>query len=191
MKRFKGLGIAISTALVLTVALGSPASAFSLIKLTGNHGDFGTKPASADSQNLPGAKCGYSAPVAGVAHLAWIKVYGWKAIAFDRTGATDSQPITFKVTVQRSKNGGATWKNLGSASQTRTTTDAKAASFASLTVNTSGKLGETYRAMVTLTWLHNGSAEGTAKALMEFYSVKWTVGSPSFVYQDACDGAAD
>jgi len=191
MKRFRGAAAAICLGATLAVALGSSASAYSLIQLSGNYGDFGTKPASADSANFPGAKCGYSAPVAGVAHLAWIKVYAWKAIAFNRTGATDSQPIRFTVTVQRSKNGGTTWKNWGSVSQTRTTTDAKSAKFSALTVHTSGKAGQTFRAIVTLTWLHNGKADGVAQASMRFYSVDWTVGDPAWVFEDACDGAAD
>ena len=80
---------------------------------------------------------------------------------------------------------------MGSVAQTRTTTDAKSAKFTSLTVNVSGKAGQLYRAIVTLTWLYQGNADGIAKARMEYYGVKWTVGSPDFVYHDACDGAAD
>ncbi len=80
MKRFTGLGIAISTALVLTLALGSTASAYSLIEQSGNFGDFGTKINTSDGPTTPGARCGYSAANdLGVAHLIWIKVFPWKA----------------------------------------------------------------------------------------------------------------
>ena len=192
MKRFTSLGIATSLAMVLALLFSTPAAAFELIQLSGNYGDFGTKIATSDGPDTPGAKCGYSAKDAmNVAHLAWMKVYPFKAVGYDRTGSTDSQKIQFKVTVQRSQNDGASWKNVGSVAQTRTTTDAKSAKFTSLTVNVSGKAGQIFRAITTLTWLYQGHVDGIAKARMEYYGVKWTVGSPDFVYHDACDGAAD
>lgn len=192
MRVIRTAGMAITGGLLLALAFGSTASAWSLISKSGNTGDFGTKPASADSPNAPGAKCIYSAADgSGVAHLAWVKVFPFKAIAYDRTGAKDQQPIKFQLTAQRSTDGGTTWKNLGSVSQTRTAPDTATAKFSSLKVAVSGKTGQLYRAIVTLTWLHNGNADGMAKARMEYYGVKWTVGDPAYVYQDACDGAAD
>ena len=121
MKKLRNLGVALSAGLVLSLALASAASAMTIVKLTGNYGDFGT---TTDEAGDPGAKCGYSAPDAGgVAHLAWIKVYAFKIAAFDRNPAViNSQPVKFIATLQRSTNGGSTWKNVGSGmSQTLTT----------------------------------------------------------------------
>ena len=192
MKRTRTLTLALSAALLLVAAIGSPASAYSVIKVTGNFGDFGTKPQTSDGPNTPGAVCGYSAPDSNqVAHLAWIKVFPWQAAAFDRTSANDRQPVKFQVTVQRSTNGGTSWKNVASKAQTRTASETTSAKFASLKVNASGKANQLFRAIVTLTWLHNGHADGLAKARMGFYGVKWTVGDPAFVFADACDGAQD
>jgi Tfp pilus assembly protein PilX len=192
MKRIRTLTLAFSAALLLAAAVGSPASAFSMIQLTGHYGEFGTKSNTADDSSRPGAKCGYSAPDQnGVAHLVWVKVFPWLALAYDRTSANDHQQIKFQVTLQRSKNGGATWKSVGSASQTRTGSDMQSASFGSLTVKASGKPNQLFRAIVTLTWLHNGQADGLARARMEYYGVKWTVGDPAYVFTDACDGASD
>jgi hypothetical protein len=126
------LGVAVTVSLLLALALAAPASAFVLLELSGNHGDFGTKPATSDGPESPGAKCIYGAPDAnGFAHLTKIKVFPVLAIAYDQTGSADSQPIRFKVTAQRSVDGGATWKNVRSVSQTRTATDTSSASFAS------------------------------------------------------------
>jgi hypothetical protein len=194
MKRFRNLGIALSAGLVLSLALASAGSAFSTLKLTGHHGDFGTKPATADGPTMPGARCGYGAPdKTGTAHLAWVKVFPFDAAAYNRTKANDQQSVKFQLTVQRSINGGTSWASVGSTSETRTASETMSAAFDTLKVATHGKRNQLFRAIVTLTWLHNGTADGLAKVRMEYYSVKWapTVGDPSFVYQDACDGAAD
>jgi len=192
MRRFRRVALAVCLGLTLAVALGAPASAFSILQQGGNHGEWGTSPATPDDATHPGARCGYSAAQAdGFAHLAWIKVFPFKALAFDRTGGLDQQPVTFMVTVQRSTNGGTTWKNGGSASQTRTAFDNKSAKFSVLKVNASGKQGSLYRAVETLKWLKNGHTDGFVKVSMGYYGVKWTVGDPAFVYHDACDGAAD
>jgi hypothetical protein len=177
--------------LLLSLALGPTASAFQVIKLTGHYGDFGTAPATADDTDHPGAKCGYSAAVGGFAYLAWIKVFPFKATAYDRTAEVDHQKVTFKVIVQRSNDGGTTWTKVGSASETRRAYDNLSANFDALKVYTTGKAGNLYRALVTLKWLRHGLTDGLAKVRMEYYGVKWTVGDPAYVYQDACDGRAD
>ncbi len=192
MMRLRGAALALCLGATLAVLLGSTASAFAVLQTSGNHGEWGTASSTADDELSPGARCGYSAPDgSGVAHLAWIKVYSFKALAFDRTNATDHQPVTFTATVQRSGNNGVTWKNVGSVSQTRTAYDNKSAKFDALKVMTSGKAGKIYRAVVSLKWQRNGHTDGLAKARMEYYGVKWTVGASDFVYKDACDGAAD
>jgi hypothetical protein len=48
-----------------------------------------------------------------------------------------------------------------------------------------------YRAIAKLQWIRNGNVTGTVKLRMEFYSVKWTVGTPDFVFEDYCTGPAD
>ncbi len=191
MRIFRNVGMAITGALLLALAFGSAASAFSLITLSGNHGDFGTKPASSDGPATPGARCIYSAPIGNVAHLASVKVFPFIALAYNRTGGSDSQAIKFQLTVQRSTNGGTSWKSVGSTAQTRMASETVSAKFSSLRVAVSGKSGQIFRAIVTLSWLRNGNVDGLAKARMEYYSVKWAVGNPDYIYQDACDGAAD
>jgi hypothetical protein len=191
MVKFR-IGIALSLAALLALSLASSASAFHMIKLTGHYGDFGTSLSHQDSPDGPGARCGYSAADAtGVAHLAWVKLFALKAIAYDRTGAVDHQKIRFTATLQRSGDGGSTWKNVSSVSETRTAYDNKSASFDALTVATTGTAGKLYRAVATLQWLRNGQVDGLAKLRMDYYSVKWTVGDPAYVFSGSCDGTAD
>ena len=46
--------------------------------------------------------------------------------------------------------------------------------------------------MVNLKWLNgNGSVAGQVTYLVEWYSVKWTVGDPNYVYHPWCEGSAD
>jgi len=73
----------------------------------------------------------------------------------------------------------------------RTAISPHSAKFDAIKVYVNGSAGRLYRAISTLTWMRNGSATGFVKFRMEYYSVKWTVGVPSYVYHDACDGAAD
>lgn len=190
--RFRAVALALALGTTLAIAFGSVASAMTIIKLTGNYGDFGT---TTDGPGDPGARCGYSAPVSGVAHLAWIKVYAFKIAAFDRNPAVvDQQPVKFMATLQRSTNGGTTWKNVGSSvSQTRTTHENQSAAFTDLKVvaPVKGQSGQLFRAMVTIQWLHNGHVDGLAKVRINQYGVKWTVGSPTYEFADACAGAAD
>ena len=156
--------------------------------LTGNYGDFGTAIATADDLAHPGAKCGYSTPnQLGLSHLQWIKVYPFKAAAFDRTGGIDHQPVTFKVTLQRSTSPATTWSNVRSVSETRTAYDNKSATFDALKVYVKGKVGKLYRAIVTLKWIHNGTVDGLARGRMEYYAYKWAI-NPSFVGTDCCPG---
>lgn len=181
-----------SLGLLLALALGSTASAYETISESGNRGEWGSSPTTADSETSPGAKCGYAAPDdTGFAHLAWIRVFPFKALAFNSSGGVDQQQIREKVTLQRSTDGGTTWKKLSSLSQTRTATDSQSASFSTLKLATTGKQGSLYRALVTLQWLKGSRVDGMAKVRIEFYGVEWTVGDPAFIYENACDGAAD
>ena len=175
-----------SAALMLALAFGSPAAAAVVIKDSGTHGDWGTN---GDDQTTPGAKCGYSAAdSSGTAHLRWIKAF---PVFAGTSPGVSQQPITWRVLIQKSQDGGATWQNITSTSETRTAISPKSAKFDPIKINVNGSANGLYRAVATLTWMRNGNVTGYVKFRMEFYSVKWTVGDPSYVYQDACDGAAD
>ena len=75
--------------------------------------------------------------------------------------------------------------------QSKTVYDDTTSTFTPLKVYFNGHVGDTFRAMVTASWVRNGSVEGWVKFRVEFYSVKWTVGIPGFVFTDACGGAQD
>ena len=184
------MALAIGSALAM--ALAGTASAVVVVELTGRYGDFGTKPATVDAPDKPGARCIYgSTDASGFAHVAGIKVYPFVALAYDRTGGLDQQAVRFTVTVQRSTDSGTTWKSIRSVAQTKTATDVKSADFSALRVSASGKAGQKFRAIATLDWLRNGAVDGHAKMRMLYYGVKWTVGDPGYVYENACDGVAD
>jgi hypothetical protein len=179
------LWLGVSLGLLLALAFGSPAAAAVLIKDTGTHGDFGTHDDSTD----PGAKCGYSAANAnGVAFLRWIKVY---PVFAGTSSGVSQQPVKWTVIIQRSPDNGTTWKNLISQSQTRTAKASSGAAFGAMKVAFTGNAKNDYRAISKLQWIRNGHVTGTTKLRMEFYSVKWTVGSPDFVFEDYCTGPAD
>jgi hypothetical protein len=175
-------------ALTVALALVGPASAAVLVKQSGLWGDYGTY----DSSVQPGAKCGYSAADGtGTAYLRWIKVNPPKAAARDITSARDHQQVSWQVTIQRDPGTGH-WKNVAhSGVQTKTTYDDLSATYGSLKVYVNGAPGQIFRAIITLKWLRNGSVEGFVKLRIEYYSVKWTVGIPTYVFTDACTGSAD
>ena len=179
---------AVIVGLTMALAAALPASAAELLTLTGNYGDFGTAIQTADDAGHPGAKCGYSVVnQAGLSYLQWIKVFPFKATAYDRTGAVDHQPVTFKVTLQVTTNPVTTWTNVRNVSETRTAYDNKSAGFDTLKVSVNGKAGKLYRAIVTLKWLYSGQTDGLARLRMEYYQYKWAI-NPSFIGKDLCPG---
>lgn len=190
MRQFgRRLTAAAVVALALSSGLSGVASAHTLIAQHGVYGNYGTD----DSHDRPGAKCGYSAAnSSGVAFLRWIKVFPPVAIARDVTGGQDHQLIAEQVKTQRSISGGK-WKNISSSAvQTRTAYEDTAAFFPTIKVPVNGtSSSEMWRAVVTLSWKRNGSIEGWVRFSMDYYSVKWTVGSPGTVFQNACGGSAD
>jgi len=175
---------------VLALMFNTTAQASELLLLTGDTGDFGTHDSNAD----PGAKCGYSAADnQGFAYLRWIKVFPVFAGARDINGGVqDHQKVSWRVLIQRSGAPGGPWKTVArSTAQTRTAYDDVSAVYSPMKVYVSGKAGKYYRALSTLMWLRGGSVEGKAKLRMEYYSVKWTVGTPDYVFMDSCTGQAD
>src|SRR5215510_2442213 len=108
MRHKTSLLLCLLLSLVLVLAMGGPVSAFQLLLLDGNYGDFGFLPG--DSPDTPGARCGYTGRLAdSYAHLAWIKVRPPQAIAVDSTPNRDHQTVGWQITIQRQVNGGK-WK---------------------------------------------------------------------------------
>lgn len=174
--------------IVLTVA--APASAFEIITESGQHGDFGFPH---DDLSQPGARCGYSAPnSSGAAQLVFIKVAPPLIGARDVTAGRDEQNASWQVRIEGKPVNAGTWRTVAhSAPQTRTTFDDASASYAPIKLSIHGTQGNIYRALAVFKWLRNGAVEGKVKVRMEYYAVKWTVGSPDYVFTNACDGSAD
>lgn len=192
VRRMNRQGVAIAALMSLTVllAMAGPAAAFDVISSSGHTGDYGYLP-SDDSSHPPG-KCGYGAVQAdGLAHLRWIKVIGPKIAARDVTGGRDHQQASWQLKIQRSVHGGP-WKTVAhSGIQTKTTYDDVSADYTPMKVSVNGKIDQIYRAIVILRWMRNGNVEGTVKLHPTNYGVKWTVGSPNYVFTDACGAVAD
>jgi hypothetical protein len=186
--RHRALFTAILLGLTLAFALGGTASAHVIVGTHGLTGDWGTY----DFVLTPEGRCGYSAPDgSGTAYLRWMKVTAPIIIARDVTPARDHQTARWQFKLQRSHNGGA-WRNVASSAvQNKITYDDTTSTLTPLKVFFKGHAGDKFRAMVTASWVRNGSVEGWVRFRVEFYSVKWTVGDPSYVYTDACDGAAN
>ena len=185
--------IAVLMSVTALLAMAGPAAAFQIVKQSGPHGDFGSQVSHSDSSSSPGARCGYSAADQnGNAFLRWIKVYHFLAGARDITSGRDSQQISFQAFVQRQVNGGA-WKTVGkSAVQKATGYDDQSASFSDAKIYVHGTSGsQSFRALLTLKWWRNGAVEGSVKVRLQYYSVKWTVGDPNFVYTGSCLGESD
>ena len=183
------LTTAVVVALVLAIGLSGTASATVVVGSHGVTGELGTH----DSQDTPEGKCGYSAEnSSGEAFLRWIRVIPPQAIARDVTAGRDSQQIKWKFKIQRSTSGGP-WKNVASSPvQTKTAYDDTPAPFKAMKVYANGTSGmQRFRATVTVTWVRNGSDEGWIKFWIEYYSVKWTVGNPEYVFSGGCPGSAD
>jgi hypothetical protein len=58
-------------------------------------------------------------------------------------------------------------------------------------VYVNGADNQEFRAMAVLRWMRNGSVNGLLKANIYYYGVKWTVGDPSYQFEDTCWGVAD
>lgn len=54
-----------------------------------------------------------------------------------------------------------------------------------------GASGQLFRTIGIINWLRNGISEAFVKLRLEYYGVRWTVGSPDYVFSDACTGVAD
>ena len=179
---------AIVLALSAVMLSAGTASAELIVEESGNRGAWDI----VDEAGTPGARCGYGAEnSSGFAGLKWIRLLGPSVKAHNRTTGVDQQTVTFQVKVLR-KIGAGSWTTVASSGrQSRTASDSAWTAFDPIRVYVNGAPGQQFRAMAVLRWMRNGSVNGLLKANIYYYSVKWTVGSPDFVYEDACDGAAD
>ncbi len=175
--------------LILAIGLSGAASAHVIVGTHGVTGDWRTH----DSFETPEGKCGYSAPnSSGVAFFRWMKITPPLAFARDITAGRDHQSVKWQFKIQRSVNGGA-WTNVASSPvQTKTAYDDMYARFTPMKVYYNGtSFVQKFRGLVTVNWIRNGSSEGWVKFWIEYYGVKWTVGNPTYVYTNGCDGSAD
>jgi len=194
MGRFASTRTAWSSAvligLALALSLSSVANAEVILVNKGTHGEAHIF----DSADFPGAKCGYGPENAsGQAFLSWIKVFGVKVTAANRTSAVDHQPVSFQVVIQRQK-GADPWKTFATSQRvTKTAADNAFTSFKPIKVfiNNHSVNDQVFRAVVVLRWMRNGSVDGLLKARIEWYSVLWTVGDPSFVFDGFCTSWSD
>lgn len=187
----KLLGLAVPLVLSTWLAVAGPASAVVVIAHHGQTGDWGYSPA--DDASSPAAKCGYSSRLAdSYAHLRWVKVRGPLIAARDTTASRDHQTVSWQVKAQRQVNGGA-WKTVASSAvHSGTAYDNTPASFSPIKLSVSGTAtNQLWRALIVLKWYRNGGVEGWTKAGIEYYGVKWTVGTPDYVFTDACTGVSD
>jgi hypothetical protein len=187
MKRVRSsaAGVSLGLALVLTLSV-SPVSALILISTHGNFGDFG----SYDSDVQPGARCGYSAAdQQGFAYLRWVKVFPVEA---GPAPGLDRQKVTWRVLIQQASSVDGPWTTVArSNAQSRKVTQNQSAGYYKVKVAVTGKAGRYYRAVSVLKWWRHGAVDGSAKFANEYYSNKWTVGSPDYIAHIACDGRAD
>jgi hypothetical protein len=189
MKRNRVATFAALLGLVALLGLAGPVSATEVIASHGKTGDWGYNPS--DDSSHPVAKCGYSAPNGdGIAYLRWIKVQAPRVAARDITLGPDHQLVSWQAIIQRSSaSGWTTIKN--SPVHQFTAYDNSSSAHSAVKVYVNGTNDASWRAVIRINWLRNGSTEGWIKARIEYYGVKWTVGNPDYVFTDACGGQAD
>ena len=174
--------------LALAMGLSGQAAAFQILKDQGPRGSLTIN----DGPSGQAARCGYApANEHDVGYFRWMKVVPPSAYAQDTTAGRDQQKVRWFFTLQHSVNNGA-WQSVGSSGKrTKIAYDDAAAAFTGLKFYYNGEFNEKLRAIVTVQWLRNGAVKGVVKYRIEWYSVKWDVGDPNYIYMDACDGAAD
>jgi len=179
--------VAATLSSAILVGLAAPAAAVKIVATYGSFGDYGFTPA--DAASTPAGKCGYSGVLAdNYAHLRWIRVRPPSAVS---QPGRDQQRVSWQVVVQRERNTGG-WKTVAkSGNQYRTAYSGVSADFDPIKVYYKGSLGQKLRALAVIKWWRKGEVQAWVKMWIEYYGVKWTVGTPDFVYNDSCDGAAD
>jgi hypothetical protein len=175
--------------MVVLMAMAGPASAQQVISSSGKTGDWGYLPS--DDQSHPAAICGYSAPhMDGFAYMRWLKVRVPRIAARDISGGTDTQQVSWQALIQRSSASG--WKTIKKSSvHTFIANDQSSTNHSPVKVAVNSTTDQNWRAVVLIKWLRGGGTEGWVKTSIDNYGVKWTVGDPSFVFTNSCDGKAD
>jgi hypothetical protein len=183
------VGLGVVMAVLLAISVSGVASAAVVIKDSGSHGVYYV----VDYDTQPGGRCGYGPEnSAGQAYVKWIWFLKPEVYARDTTPAQDHQKVKLSYMVQHRVVGSMTkWKTVATGQQTKTAWDDTRAAFTSQKVYAPSTSTEVWRGLVNLKWLHNGSVVGQVTYRIEWYSVKWTVGNPDYVYQTWCDGRAD
>lgn len=184
----RSLIIAVGALMALTAA--GPASAYTVVKDEGSRGEFWFN----ETETTPLARCGYSDPnAAGDARFRWMRVLAPGIFAADRTTERDSRIVGWFFKLQRMMPTGP-WQTIArSPEQKARAYDDAAAVLTAKKVYFKGKIdGSLFRAVVVMKWYKpNGSVAGKVVLRPSYYSVKWTVGTPDYVYIDACDSSAD
>ena len=184
MRRFTNLGIAISGAVLLALALGSSAAAATLIKESGVHGDWGTR----SSTDGPEANCNYTSSGTASSSLTSIKVF---PVLANHSPRLLQQKVSWTVSIQKHPfSGGGTWKTIATSSaQTANTRSQVSSPFSTaITVSFSGKLDWKYRAVSTVNWLINGSSTGMVKFSMDTYGLKFGSTPVTIIADHSCGG---
>jgi hypothetical protein len=172
---------------VLAVLFAGPASAALVTDQGGVHGPYFVN----DTSEHPGAKCGYGAPNQyGFAAFKWMKFYLPQVRARNVTSMRDHQKVRLIYKIQLSAHG-MPFKAVEMGQQTRTAYDDTPAAFDPAKLYHTGHEGDLLRGAFIIQWLRAGDVEGFVKVRLEYYAVKWTVGSSDYVFNGSCTGEAD
>jgi hypothetical protein len=178
------LWLAVALGAMLALALGSPVAAASVLKQSGSIGDHGTRP----PDEGPEALCGFKQDPASLGswYLRSITVY---PVLAGPAGGLDQQQIRWRVAIQRSTDGGTTWKTVRrSSAQTATADNVNPPSYTAIKQSVNGQDGQLFRAVSTLKWLTNGTATGVLKLWMETYGAKFGPYPSAVQYTNFCAG---
>jgi len=177
------LRVSAGLALILALAFAGVAQAEIVYSQTGNYGPVHFF----DDSGFPGGKCGYSAPIQSITYLRWMQLLGPSVKAVDSTGGVDSQKVTWQFKLL-SEVGMQPWKTIATSSRTLTARDNQWTQFDPLKIYWKGQNLKSYRAVSVVKWYRNGNIDGVVKAEIEYYGVKSSAVSSSYVANGACPG---
>jgi hypothetical protein len=177
-------GLALSA---LLVAGALPASAYTIVSIDGNHGDY----TFSDTTDSPPVTCmfGQPQPPFETAYLHKVKVRAPALFAIDRTGARDHQKVSWQFKVQGQVfDSGPDWTTfVTSPLKTGTAYDNTPAPFNPITVKFNSRTQNpdperdnfVYRMMVIMRWYKpSGAVGGTIKLMPTYYRVKGPFSPP-------------
>jgi hypothetical protein len=168
--------------LLAAIALSSPAAAATLVKKSGQVGDYGTFPHSDKSE----ARCGFVDDPGNLIDLKWINVY---APGAGPAASRTSQKVTWSVTIQSRPRAGGSWtKVASSATQTGTATNTTNPSFTAIKVHFQAVPDMLYRSELTISWITHGSVSGYVKLAPEWYATDHNGQHSTVVLGKYCPG---